>query len=93
MKYTKKNKIKGGKTLKKKRCSPYAEEVKLSDKSCLSRDVLLKLKSSYNKHHSNKIKSKNTTKIWEDLKKNKPQCESEMCWINEIENDTVKKIY
>lgn len=91
MKYTKKNKIKGGRTLKKKRCSPYAEEIKISDKSCLSRDIILKLKNSFNKHHQKKIKSKTTSKIWEDLKKNKPQCESEMCWVNEIENNTVKE--
>jgi hypothetical protein len=91
-KYSRKiKKIKGGKTLKSKKCSPYAEKVKINSKSCLSRSVILKLRNSYNNNNKNKIKQRNTQKIWEELKKNKPQCESEMCWINEIKNQTVKK--
>ena len=36
--------MKLNKTIKKKRCSPYAEDVKINDKSCLSGTVMEKIK-------------------------------------------------
>ena len=87
-----KKKIKGGKTLKKKNCSPYGEDIKIKEGSCLSKEIILKLKSSYNKNNKDSpIKYRKLSKIWEALKEKKPNCESEICWLNEIKNDETKE--
>ena len=91
---TKRNKIKikGGKTLKKKNCSPYGEDVKIKNGSCLTKEIILKLKTSYNKNNKdNQIKYRKISKIWDALKENKPSCDSEICWLNEIKNKETKE--
>jgi len=85
-------KIKGGRTLKKKNCSPYGEDNKINNKSCLNKDIILKLKKSYNKNNKeNKIKSRSLRKIWESLKERKPSCQDEICWLNDIDNKRTKE--
>ncbi len=79
------------KTIKKKRCSPYAEDIKINNETCLSKDIILKLKASYNKNNEDKIKYRNLNKIWDALKERKPNCDSEICWLNEIKNEATKK--
>ena len=91
--------MKLNKTIKKKRCSPYAEDVKINEKSCLSGTVMQKIKKSYNKKNpSRRITHRNPNKIWKELTSLKPKCETELCWLNEIENkqtreEIVKEFY
>ena len=80
------------KKFKKKNCSPYGEKVKIDDEVCLSGEVIQNIKKSYNMNNpTNKIKVKNTTKIIERLKEEKPQCESDVCWLSEIKDVNSRK--
>lgn len=80
------------KNFKKKNCSPYGEKVKIDDELCLSGEVIQKIKKSYNMNNpTNKIKVKNTKKIVERLKEEKPQCESDVCWLSEIKDVNSRK--
>lgn len=86
------NNNKTKKKLKKKNCSPYGEKVKIDEEVCLSGEVIQKIKKSYNANNPrNKIKYKNTTKIIERLKEEKPQCESDVCWLSEIKDVSSRK--
>jgi len=89
-----KNKLnKTRKKMKKKNCSPYGEDVKIDEDTCLSGEVIQKIKKSFNSNHPEKrIKYKSTKKIMERLKEEKPQCESDVCWLGEIKDDNVKKV-
>lgn len=84
-------KIRGGKTLKNKNCSPYGDEERINNKSCLTRDVILKLKKSYNKKNEDKIRYRKSGKIWDALKEKKPKCKDEICWLNDIENKRTRE--
>ena len=91
-KKTKKNNKKRNVTIRRKNCSPYGEDVKISNETCLSGEVIHRIKKSYNENNpTRKIRYKNSMKIINALKKNKPTCESEMCWLNEIQDEEKRK--
>lgn len=87
-----KKKIKSKNKTKKKNCSPIGEEIKLNESTCLSAEVIQKIKQSFNKKNpEKKIKYRNPYKIIERLKMEKPNCESDICWLNEIEEENKRK--
>jgi hypothetical protein len=87
---TKKNKkIKKSKTLKKLNCAPNPNNKKKY--TCYSDNALIKMRNLWNSRHpDNKIKSKDTKHIWNNLKENlKDTCDIESCWLKQkfIENN------
>jgi hypothetical protein len=93
-----KNKMYGGKTLKKQpMCSPAAKKssVKKGD-TCFTPDVLLKIKQEYNKHHTNdKIQTNEVTEIWQQLHDRltttKCKGKNESCWLDLIHDANMRK--
>jgi len=89
---TKKNSSKKDKGFMKIHCSPYIKNKTISKKSCLTRDILEKVRKSYNAKNSKKqIKSTQKIKIWNELKKNIKNCNQEKCWLKEISDDNYRK--
>lgn len=80
-------------TKKQKKCSPVVEDETISDYSCYTKDILIKLKNKWNDRHDDvKIKTTNPKKIWNFLDKNlKNVCEEEKCWLKQDFVDTETK--
>lgn len=81
--------------IKPMNCSPAVDGKTPVKKSCLTPDVLVRIKNEYNKDHPNDmILSKDPREIWtilnERLTKEKG-CKKEKCWLNEIDNSTLRK--
>lgn len=78
-------------TFKKMRCHPKVKGKTGVRDSCLTDDVLHKLKISFNKSHPNKqILESNPNKIWSELKKRIQTCDKEDCWLNMITDPVVR---
>jgi hypothetical protein len=78
--------------LKQMNCSPMVLGETVHEKSCFTKPVLLKLKDSYNMHHTeNPIQSTNPTKIWIELKDRLSRCSKEDCWLNVIDDSNQRK--
>jgi hypothetical protein len=80
------NKKKGyklNKTLKQLNCSPSVKKVVST--SCMTADVLLKIRDEYNKDHKTKIFATKPALIWHELRM-RLDCKDERCWVNEIDN-------
>jgi hypothetical protein len=99
---TKKKKSNGGNfsrkihSLKKTNCHPGIRKKKILDYSCFTKESIITLKESYNKHHINKkIISEDPKEIWNQLHQKIPECDRESCWLNKIPNkylqDKLKK--
>jgi hypothetical protein len=90
--YRKKILNKGGKTFKRMNCSPMVDKNTPVKGSCFTADVLQLLKKSYNKHHATStISSNNPITIWKQLKEKLRTCSKEDCWLDEIEDKSVRK--
>jgi hypothetical protein len=86
MKRTKKlkNKLKK-KTIKQLNCSPLVKNKKVVSTSCMTQEVLLKIRDEYNKDHETKIIATKPVLIWHELKM-KLNYQDERTWINEIDD-------
>ncbi len=69
-------------------CSPAVDGNTVNESSCLTPEVLVKLKNEYNnKHPRSLILSNNPAEIWQILKdrlKQEKGCKTEKCWFKEI---------
>jgi hypothetical protein len=72
-------------------CSPAVEgETPVKD-SCIPDDILIQIRNEYNKDHpGNEIVTTHLNEIWYELK-NRLKCKSEKCWLNELDNDELKR--
>jgi len=91
----KKNKKKqrgGGNTkkLNKVNCSPHVNNKTVVEDSCMTKEIVLKIKDEYNKDHAEKIIASDPSLIWYELK-TKLDCKDERCWVNEIDNKEMQK--
>lgn len=78
--------------MKKMNCNPIVDGKTVDKSSCMTPDVLKRLRTSYNKHHINdSIKSKEPTKIWKELKQKLSTCSKEDCWLDTIKDNKVRK--
>ena len=80
--------------IKPMNCSPAVDGKTPVKKSCLTPDVLVKIKNEYNKDHpDNMILSKDPREIWSILNNrlSVKGCRKEKCWLNEIDNTTLRK--
>jgi len=86
-----KKKLNGGKTMKAMNCSPVVENNTPIKGSCFTANTLHTLKKYYNKHNPKTIiKSNNPIKIWKELKHNLQTCSKEDCWLNEIDDISLR---
>ena len=78
------------KTLKKSNCAP--NKTRRVSNSCFTKQAILMLKKEYNKDTKNikKIKSSDPKQIWKDLKNYNPTCDVEKCWIQNINDSSIK---
>jgi len=77
---------------KKLNCSPIVAGKTPVKTSCLTEDVLYKIKSDYNKNHiNNPIRYTDPTKIWEELHTRLTTCTEEDCWLSQIKDESMRK--
>jgi hypothetical protein len=70
-------------------CSPVVEGKTISQASCLTPDILLKIKNKYNEDHKdNEIISKDPREIWTELNNrlSVKGCKKEDCWLKELDD-------
>jgi len=80
------NQSKTKKKFKTLNCSPCVGNKKIIKNSCMTRDVLLKIRDEFNKDHPDrKIIATKPVLIWHELKM-KLDCNDERCWVNEIDD-------
>jgi len=87
----KRKKMKKGmqKTVKQLNCSPLVKNKKVVSSSCMTPEVLLKIRDEYNKDHENKIVATKPTLIWHELRM-KLNCQDERKWVNEIDDPKLR---
>ncbi len=67
-------------------CSPAVKNKTIRKGSCLTSNVILKIKDEYNKDHpTNKILATKPALVWHELRM-RLDCEDERCWVNQIDN-------
>ena len=87
----KKQKVTKTRKLKPINCNPITKGKTSVGISCLTDDVLYKLKDSFNTQHRKKtIKSTSPKQIWNELKSNLKTCNREDCWLESITDTQVK---
>jgi len=84
---------------KKLNCSPAVKGKTINEDSCLTKEVLMKLRDSYNKQYPDKkIMSNNHTQILLDLKERMETCSKEDCLFDVIKdvskrNEIIKQLF
>jgi hypothetical protein len=79
-------------TFRKMNCSPLVKGKTAVSDSCFPPETLVLIKSSYNKYHPNeKILSTTLPEIWNELKEKITTCNKEDCWLNQIEDASLRK--
>ena len=88
---TKKSKSISKKTQKFKslNCSPCVKNKKVIKTSCMTQEVLEKIKDEYNKDHEDQIIATRPALIWHELRM-KLDCKDERCWIKEIDDPDLR---
>lgn len=77
--------------LHSKNCNPNIQGKTVKHRSCMTPEVLKKVRKYYNKYNpNNMIKSHAPRKIWNDLKEKLHHCDNEMCWLDEFRNVKLK---
>ena len=78
-------------TLKRMNCSPAVKGKTVSRDSCLTPEILRKVKDYYNMSHPNTPITKDApSKIWISLKQRLKTCDKEDCWLDLITDDEVR---
>ena len=77
------------KTVKQLNCSPLVKNKKVVSSSCMTPEVLLKIRDEYNKDHENKIVATKPTLIGHELRM-KLNCQDERKWVNEIDDPKLR---
>jgi len=81
--------------IKPMNCSPFVDGKTPIKQSCLTPDVLVKIKNEYNKDHPSKmILTNDVREIWKILNERLTKengCKKEKCWLKEIDNVTLRK--
>jgi len=78
----------------KMNCSPAVKGKSVNESSCLTPDILLKIKNKYNEDHPNeKILTKDPRAIWKELndRLSAEGCKRENCWLKELDDERLRK--
>jgi len=88
-----KRKIKQNKTRKKRlNCSPIVAGKTISTETCMTDNIIQKIKSEYNHtHRDNPIKSQDPKTILKELRTRLSQCSQEDCWLRQIKDTNLRK--
>jgi len=86
---TKKKGRKLNKTLKQLNCSPLVKNKKVVSNSCMTSEVILKIRDEYNKDHDKKIVATKPALIWHELRM-KLDTKDERKWVNEIDDHKLR---
>jgi len=77
---------------KKMNCSPMVAGKTAIKSSCLTPNILQKIKEEYNKDHlENPIVKTEPTELWYELHERLNSCDKEECWLNEIKDRELRK--
>ena len=81
--------------IKPMNCSPFVDGKTPIKQSCLTPDILVRIKTEYNKDHpSNIIMTNDVREIWTILNKRltkENRCKNEKCWLKEITDLRLRK--
>jgi hypothetical protein len=73
-------------------CSPAVEGKTVAAKSCLTPEILYKIKHAYNNDHlTEQITTTNPYEIWNELKNRLTLCQKEDCWLKQIDDIEVRE--
>ena len=75
----------------KRNCSPLVKGKTIKRQSCLTNDIILKMKDEYNRRYEDKITASASKKIWKELRKKINHCKSEDCWLDHIFQQEMRK--
>jgi len=79
------------KTKKQMICSPAVAGKTIREDTCMTNDVIKKIKSEYNHtHRNNPIKAKTPKVIWEQLRDRLTNCSQEECWLQQIKDPILR---
>lgn len=80
------------KKFKPMNCSPIVAGNAVNTSSCFTPDIVLTLKTEFNKGHTeNPIKTKDPREIWNQMKARLVNCEKEDCWLETIKDPSLRK--
>lgn len=72
-------------------CSPYSNLKKVSKDTCMTPDIIMKVKNAYNRQHpSSQIETNDPIQIFEIIKE-RNKCKNDACWVSKIKNKEIKK--
>jgi len=78
--------------LKKVNCSPIILGKKAAEHTCYTIDILKRIRNEYNKDHpENQITTDDPHEIWTQLSERLTHCDAEDCWLDEIDDNTLRK--
>lgn len=84
----------GHRKTKKKRmnCSPVVAGKTVTTETCMTGDILQKIKSEYNHtHRDNPIRETDPKAVLAELRKRLSQCSDEDCWLRQIKDTALRK--
>jgi hypothetical protein len=80
------------KKIKRSNCSPITDGKKATPNTCYTVDILKRIRNEYNKDHPTLlITSEDPGEIWETLNSRLTKCNTEDCWLNEIDDVVLRK--
>ena len=80
------------KHLKQLNCSPIVAGKTVSNETCMTVNILQKIKSDYNhSHRDNPIKAQDPKSILTELRSRLSHCSQEDCWLRQIKDSRLRK--
>ena len=83
---------KGTRSWRKLNCAPTVQGKTATQDTCFTPETLLQIRDAYNKNHGpqDQILDTTPTKIQNALRVRLQQCDTEACWLNEIQDPSAK---
>lgn len=92
LKNTKSEKNRSKTKKKRMNCSPVVAGKTVTTETCMTGDILQKIKSEYNHtHRDNPISETDPKAVLKELQKRLSQCSDENCWLRQIKDTTLRK--
>lgn len=91
-KYKNRRNTKHKKTFKNMACNPKTEGRTPVKDSCLTPEILIKIKDEFNKHHKDDpVHNTDYIDLWKKLKYRLAHCDKEDCWLEQIKDIELRK--
>jgi hypothetical protein len=73
-------------------CSPAVKGQSVNEHSCLTPDILLRIRDEYNATNAtNPIVAANPLQIWNELRLRNSKCKSEDCWLRNVRDKSLRR--